>query len=102
MERIAEFLSRIKIEYRRSRPLTKMVAVAAIVLSMVALLTLSWAKYDVQKQTQEMMGEAARLEQENAQLGQKIDALGSVQSAEQIAQEELGLVSPDTVLIDTE
>ena len=102
MERIAEFLSRIKIEYRRSRPLTKMVAVAAIALSMVALLTLSWAKYDVQKQTQEMMGEAARLEQENAQLGQKIDALGSVRSAEQIAQEELGLVSPDTVLIDTE
>ena len=102
MERIAEFLSRIKIDYRRSRPLTKMVAVAAIALSMVALLTLSWAKYDVQKQTQEMMGEAARLEQENAQLGQKIDALGSVQSAEQIAQEELGLVSPDTVLIDTE
>jgi cell division protein FtsB len=69
---------------------------------MVALLTLSWAKYDVQKQTQEMMGEAARLEQENAQLEQKIDALGSVQSAEQIAQEELGMVSPDTVLIDTE
>ena len=102
MERIAEFLSRIKIEYRRSRPLTKMVAVAAIALSMVALLTLSWAKYDVQKQTQEMMGEAARLEQENAQLEQKIDALGSVQSAEQIAQEELGMVSSDTVLIDTE
>ena len=102
MEWIAEFLSRIKIEYRRSRPLTKMVAVAAIALSMVALLTLSWAKYDVQKQTQEMMGEAARLEQENAQLEQKIDALGSVQSAEQIAQEELGMVSPDTVLIDTE
>lgn len=102
MERIAEFLSRIKIEYRRSRPLTKMVAVAAIALSMVALLTLSWAKYDVQKQTQEMMGEAARLEQENAQLEKKIDALGSVQSAEQIAQEELGMVSPDTVLIDTE
>lgn len=102
MERIAEFLSRIKIEYRRSRPLTKMVAVAAIALSMVALLTLSWAKYDVQKQTQEMMGEAARLEQENAQLEQKIDSLGSVQSAEQIAQEELGMVSPDTVLIDTE
>ena len=102
MERIAEFLSRIKIEYRRSRPLTKMVAVAAIALSMVALLTLSWAKYDVQKQTQEMMGEAARLEQENAQLEQKIDSLGSVQSAEQIAQEELGMVSSDTVLIDTE
>ena len=102
MAQIAEFLSRIKIEYRRSRPLTKLVAVAAIVLSMVALIALSWAKYDVQRQTQEMMGEAARLEQENAQLGQKIDALGSVQSVEQIAQEELGLVDPDTVLIDTE
>ena len=102
MERIAEFLSRIKIEYRRSRPLTKIVAVAAIALSMVALLTLSWAKHDVQRQTQEMMGEAARLEHENAQLEQKIDALGSIQSAEQIAQEELGMVSSDTVLIDTE
>jgi cell division protein FtsB len=49
-----------------------------------------------------MMGEAARLEQENAQLEQKIEILGSIQSAEQIAQEELGLVSPDTVLIETE
>lgn len=102
MAQIAEFLSRIKIEYRRSRPLTKLVAVAAIVLSMVALIALSWAKYDVQRQTQEMMGEAARLEQENAQLDQKIDALGSIQSVEQIAQEELGMVDPDTVLIDTE
>ena len=102
MERIADFFGRIKIEYRRSRPLTKMVAVVAIVLSMVALLTLSWAKYDVRRQTQEMMGEAARLEHENAQLEQKIDALGSIQSAEQIAQEELGMVSSDTVLIDTE
>ena len=102
MAQKADFFSRIKIEYRRSRPLTKIVAVAAIVLSMVALLTLSWAKHDVRRQTQEMMGEAARLEQENAQLEQKIDALGSIQSAEQIAQEELGLVSPDTVLIDTE
>ena len=102
MAQIAEFFSRIKIEYRRSRPLTKIVAVAAIVLSMVALLTLSWAKHDVQRQTQEMMGEAARLEQENAQLERKIGELGSVKSAEEIAQEELGLVSSDTVLIDTE
>ena len=102
MERIAEFLSRIKIEYRRSRPLTKMVAVAAIALSMVALLTLSWAKYDVQKQTQEMMGEAARLEQDNRVLSNMLDAPDSVESVEQMAEEEMGLIESGSVLIDTE
>ncbi len=102
MTRMAELISRTKIEYRRSRPLTKIVAVSAIVLSMVALLTLRLAQNDVQRQTQEMMSEAARLEQENAQLEEKIENLGSVTGVEQIAEEELGFVDPDTVLIDTE
>ncbi len=102
MDRIADLISRIKIEYRRSRPLTKIVAMVAIVLSMVALLTLSWARSDARRQIQDMKTEAARLEQENAQLADKIENLGSVQSVMEIAEEELGLVNPDTVLIDTE
>ena len=40
------------------------------------------------------------LEQENKDLETKISILGSVQSVEQIAQEELGLVSPDTIIIN--
>ena len=92
----------IKIVYRRSMPLTKVVVIAAIVLSMAALITLRWTLNDIQKQTQDMKAEAARLEQENAELEDKIDQLGSVQSAMDIAQEELGLVDPDTVVIETD
>ena len=92
----------IKVVYRRSKPLTKVVVIAAIVLSMAALITLRWTLNDIQKQTQDMKAEAARLEQENAELEDKIDQLGSVQSVMDIAQEELGLVDPDTVVIETD
>lgn len=92
----------IKVVYRRSKPLTKVVVIAAIVLSMAALITLRWTLNDIQQQTQDMKAEAARLEQENAELEDKIDQLGSVQSAMDIAQEELGLVDPDTVVIETD
>ena len=92
----------IKVVYRRSKPLTKVVVIAAIVLSMAALITLRWTLNDIQQQTQDMRAEAARLEQENAELEDKIDQLGSVQSAMDIAQEELGLVDPDTVVIETD
>ena len=94
--------SHVKIEYRRSSPVTKIVAIVAIVLSMSALLTLRLAQNDLEQQTQDMKAEASRLEQENADLQEKINNLGSVQSVEEIAEEELGLVDPDTVIIETE
>ena len=102
MAKIPNPFSRMQIEFRRSRPLTKIVVCGAIVLSMAALITLRWTLNDIQKQTQDMKAEAARLEQENAELEDKIDQLGSVQSAMDIAQEELGLVDPDTVVIETD
>ena len=42
------------------------------------------------------------MEGENADLQEKIDNIGSVQSIRQIAQDELGLTDPDTVLIRPE
>ena len=92
----------VKIVYRRSKPLTKVVVIAAIVLSMAALITLGMTMRDIRGELQDMRAEAARLEQENAELEDKIDDLGSVQSAMDIAEEELGLVDPDTVIIKTE
>ena len=94
--------SRIKIEYRRSNPLTKIVAIAAILLSMMALITLRLAQNDIDSQTRDMKAEASQREQDIAELERKIDQLGSVQSVEEIAREELGLIDPDTVVIDTE
>ena len=92
----------VKIVFRRSRPLTKVVVIAAILLSMAALIALRWTLNDIQAETQDMRSEAARLEQENAELEEKIGELGSVQSMMDIAEEELGLVDPDTVVIETD
>jgi cell division protein FtsL len=47
-----------------------------------------------------MRQEAAALEFENAQLTEKTENISTVQGVEQIAQEDLEMVSPDTILID--
>ncbi len=88
-----------KVVFRRSRPLTKVALTAAIVLSMAALIALRWTQTDLETQTEQMRAEAAALEYENAALEEKISILGSVRSVLDIAMEELGLVDPDTVII---
>ena len=92
----------VQIVYSRSKPLTKVEVIAAIVLSMAALLTLRWTLNDIRAEIQDMRSEVSRLEAENAELEKKIEQLGSVQSVMDIAQEELGLVDPDTVMIETD
>lgn len=89
-------LRNVQVKFRRSRPLTKVVVIAAIVLTTVALLTLRWVQNDIEAETQRMQEEAAQLIEENADLQEKIDDLGSMDSITGIAQSELDLVDPDT------
>ena len=91
---------RVQIVFRKGKVLTKVVVMVTIVLSMAALITLRLSQDRVLEQTDQMRQEAAALEYENAQLTEKIDSANTVQGVEQIAQEELELVSPDTILID--
>ena len=74
MAKIKNPFSRFRLVYRRSKPLTKMVVVAAIVLSMAALISLGEAK-DAQ--------------------------LGTLESIQKIAREVLDLVLPGTVFFGT-
>ena len=94
--------SRIQIIFKQSKPIIKILASVAIVLSIVALIALHMVQTDIQNETDVMRAEAARLQQENANLQDKIDGLGSVQSAQEIAEEELELVDPDTILFETD
>ena len=89
-----------KVVVRSCPPLLKIVLIALIVLSVTALAALSWVNASIRAQTQEMREEAATLLEENAELEEKIGELGSVQSVQDIAQEELGLVDPNTVIIN--
>ena len=91
---------RIQIVFRPSTTSLKIVVIVLIVLSTAALIALSWVRQSIQVQTEDLRQEAMALEQDNRDLEEKIGNLGSVQSIEEIAQEELDLVKPDTVIIN--
>ena len=100
MNPITKALKRVRVVYRKSNTLTKTVVLSTIVLSMAALLALNLSIQAAQLRAQELANQAAQLEQENQQLENNIDDLGSADSVEQIAKDELGLVNPDIVVID--
>lgn len=90
----------IQLVVRPSSMLLKIVVIVLIVFSTAALIALSWVRQSIQVRTENLRQEAIMLEQENDELADKISILGSVQSVQEIAREELGLVDPDTVIIN--
>ncbi|MBP3674093.1 MAG: septum formation initiator family protein [Oscillospiraceae bacterium] len=102
MAEIKDFFARFKLVRQRSSNLSKIVVIVTIVLCMGALGTLRLAMNKIENQTEDLRAQAAALEQENSDLEEKIQNLGSVQSVLEIAQEELGLVSSDTVVFQPE
>jgi cell division protein FtsL len=90
----------IKVEYTRSHPLTKVVVIALILVCMAALITLSWSGSQLKREIAQLRQEAAELAAENAELKEKIDNLDSLEGVEDIAQSELEMVDPDTIIID--
>lgn len=95
----APWWKQIRLVYRRSSTLAKTVVLSAIVLSTAALLTLQSAIQNVRAQTEDMRSQAAKYEQSIDDLNQDIADLGSQDSVQQIAKDELGMVDPDTVII---
>ena len=93
---------RFQLQFRKSSPATKIVASVAIVLSILALIALGLARDEITAQVHAMRSEAAQLEAENQRLTERLNAQDSIISVQQIAQEELGLVDPDTVIIETD
>lgn len=93
---------KFRIEWRSSSKLLKIVVAALIVFSMAALLALGWMGKGLAERTQAQKDAAAVLEQENRDLQEKIDNVDTIQGVQDIAREELGLVDPDTIVIQPE
>lgn len=93
---------KFKVKLRSAPVKLKALLIVLIVLSTAALVALRWVHNGIQAETQRKTEQAAAMEGENADLQEKIDSIGSVQSIRQIAQDELGLADPDTVLIHPE
>ena len=93
-------LGRIRFIVRPSPKKLKILFVTLILACTVALIAIGVVRGRIRQQTQAVLDQAAALEQENADLTEKKDKLGSNGSIKDIAQEELGLVGPDTIIID--
>ena len=102
MTAIKEFLSRIRFVYRRTSNVTKIVVTVAILLCMTTLITLHLSMASLQERTEDLRQKAGMLEEDNRELNEKISELGSVKSTVEIAEEELGLIQPNAVAIQTE
>ena len=87
--------------YPSSRTL-KVAVIVLILFSMIALGAIAWVRTSILSRTEDMRSEAAALEDENAALEEKIGNLGTLEGIRDIAREILGLVDPDTIIIETD
>lgn len=94
MTKPAKFAHRFKLVFRHSSILLKCAVLAAIVLSIVALISLRSALMEVQEKNQDLRSQAAELEEANRELGQDISAADTDDGIRKIAREILGLVDP--------
>ena len=92
----------VKVEVRPASNILKIILILLILFSIVALVALRGVHSGILAQIDDLKDEASGLEYANAELEQKTDELGSIQSIQDIAKEELGLVDPDTIIIDPE
>ena len=92
----------VKVEVRPASNILKIILILLILFSIVALIALRWVHNGILTQIDELKEEASGLEYANEELQQKTEDLGSIQSIQDIAKEELGLVDPDTIIIDPE
>ena len=99
MANIIHYLTHIRLEFRRSSNQMKLIVIGIIVFGCVGLFALRSQIRNTEAANDKLVSQAAKLEQDVDTLNQQIDIAGSVEGVEQIAQDELGLVSPDTVLI---
>lgn len=102
MSQLQNFIRRTRLVFVRSSRLTKILILSAMAFSLVALAILRTAIGMGSNHLDSLRHQAAQLEQENSQLEQDIDSLGSLDSLQQIAKDELGLVDPDTVVLQPE
>jgi len=86
----------IRLVYRRSSLLLKILVLVTLVVSAAALVALRIAMGNYQQQSQLLQSQAVQLQEENEALAQRIAELGSKDSIRRIAMEELGLVDPDS------
>lgn len=94
--------SRIRMVYKRSSRLTKIVVCATIVVSVATLLVIRSETLAAQQRERELLEQAQKLEQENDQLKDKIENLGTQAGLVQYAKDVLGWLENGDIVIEKE
>lgn len=100
MDIFLENLRKVKLVRRHSSMLAKAVLLSVVLFSTAALLALNASLITARDRAEALRVQAIALEQEQQNLQDRIDSLGTDESTRHIAQEELGLVDPGTIIID--
>ena len=87
--------------YRRSSLIVKIIVLLTVVLCIGTLITLKLMTGSYERKTQQAWSDAASQEQENQVVQEHIDQIGTPQSTERIAREELDLYPSDAVIFET-
>lgn len=93
--------SKFRIVYRRSSLAVKCIILAAILMCSGVLCFLGVSIVSNRRETEALKAQGAELEQENEKIRQNTNELGTPQSTQRIAREELGLVDKDTIIFET-
>lgn len=91
----------VRIVFSPSSPLLKILVVVLLVFSTVALAALNWVNLTIRSQTEDMRAETAAAAGRNQVLEERMEDMSSDDTVRAIAREELGLVDPKIVLIET-
>lgn len=94
--------NRVRVVFQRTTPAVKILVISALVVCTIALVALGIRISGEKAQLEESRKAAAALEQENAELEEDIDDLGTIRSIKDLARRFLGLFDPDTIIFSPE
>ena len=100
MEKKTNPIKNAKLHFRPAPNALKIILIILILLSIAALAALRWVHNGLRAEIDALKQEAAAVEHENDELKEKQEDLDSIDGIQGIAREELGLVDPDTIIIE--
>ena len=93
---------RIRLISGQADILLKTVVATTIILAAAALISIRMVQWNATARIEALQQEAAELEEENARLLERIEGLDTAEGIRAVAEEELGMVDADTVIVDPE
>jgi cell division protein FtsL len=97
---IRNILSRVRFVYKPTALVPRLIILAVTAaVSLSAFLLLHSLTLKFRGEAEQWRAQAQQLEEANRLLEEKIEKLGTLEGIKDIAEEELGLVDPDTIIV---